>query len=87
MQIRKTAQNGLCTSTAGIPASIGTHVTTQIHFLARITGTPRRMSKPDTQPPVKFPRSAATNGIHAKAAICFRLNPRASLKYCGSQNT
>ena len=72
---------------AGICAIIGTQVATQIHFLARITGMPRRISNPDTQPPVRFPRSAATNGIQEKAAICFRLNPRASLRYCGSQKT
>jgi hypothetical protein len=51
------------------------------NFRERITGIPLLMKNPDPKPPVKFPKSAARKGIQAKIPICFRLKPRASLRY------
>jgi len=81
MQIKASAQAGLETSAAGTPARIGTQLVTQIHFRVLRTGIPLLISNPEIQPAEKFPASAATKGIQAKAAMDVKLNPRALLKY------
>ncbi len=81
------AQYGLRARAAGIPARMGSELNTQTHFRARTAGIPRLIRKVEANPPVKLPRSAKRKGIQANAPICFRLKPRASLRYCGSQKT
>ncbi len=87
MQISTRAVYALWTWAAGIPASIGRQLTAHTQRRARTTEMPRRIQKPEIQPPVKLPTSAAMNGIQANAAISFRLKPRESLRYWGNQNT
>src|SRR5438270_6807960 len=87
IQMSANATPGVLTKTAGMPANMGMQLYTQTRIRALSTGTCLRINHPDKPPPIKLPRSAATKGIQANIAICFRLNPRASLKYCGNQKT